>query len=299
MAPKIGIDAGHGLKTAGKQTPTKIKEWTLNDAVRDKVVAFLSEYECEIIHTDNNEGTTDESLASRLSKYLNAKVDVFVSIHHNALTGWWNTATGVEVYTDKKYTTADNVLAQVIYKRLVQYTGLKGRGVKRADFYVINQNKIPAILIEGGFMDGKKDYNTITSEAGQTAYARAVAEGLVEFLNLKKKKTTKTKTPKKENKVLEWQKAAIKDGFKFAKYGADGQWGSECVAVAKKAICKKRITYKYKNLTKIVQKAVGVQADGKFGKDTKNAVIKVQKLFGLKADGCVGLETWKKILGVK
>lgn len=100
------------------------------------------------------------------------------------------------------------------------------------------------------------------------------------------------------NAVKEWQKAAIADGFKFPKYGADGKWGNECVTVAKQAVCKKRVTYKYKNLTKIVQKAVGVTVDGKFGNDTRNAVIKWQKLVGLVADGCVGVESWKKILGV-
>ena len=102
----------------------------------------------------------------------------------------------------------------------------------------------------------------------------------------------------KSNAILEWQKAAIADGFKFPKYGADGKWGSECEAVAKQAVCKKRLTYKYKNLTKIVQKAVGVTADGKFGNGTKNAVINYQKKKGLVADGCVGLKTWKKILEV-
>ena len=104
------------------------------------------------------------------------------------------------------------------------------------------------------------------------------------------------KTP---NKIKEWQLAAIADGFKFPKYGADGKWGSECLAVAQKAVCKKRVTYKYKNLTKIMQTAVGVTVDGKFGNDTKNAVIKWQKLVGIKADGCVGVESWKKLLGVK
>ena len=104
---------------------------------------------------------------------------------------------------------------------------------------------------------------------------------------------------KVNTKVLYWQKAAIADGFKFPKYGADGQWGSECEAVAKKAICKKQVVgYKHINLTKIVQKAVGVTVDGKFGNNTKNAVIKYQKLVGLKPDGCVGLNTWKKILNV-
>lgn len=109
-------------------------------------------------------------------------------------------------------------------------------------------------------------------------------------------------TAKQPNAVKEWQQAAIADGFKFPKWGADGNWGSECVSVAKKAVCKKRLTYKYKNLTKIVQKAVGVTADGKFGKNTKAAVIEYQKSVGFTGkavDGCVGLKTWKKILGVK
>lgn len=106
-----------------------------------------------------------------------------------------------------------------------------------------------------------------------------------------------TKTTVKVNKiVLAWQKAAIADGFKLT---ADGIWGKQCETVANKAVCRKRLTYKYKNLTKIVQKAVGVTADGKFGKDTKKAVTEWQKRCGLVADGCVGLNTWEKILGVK
>ncbi len=98
--------------------------------------------------------------------------------------------------------------------------------------------------------------------------------------------------------VLEWQKAAVADGFGFPKYGCDGKWGSECEAVAKKAICKKRITYKYKSLTKLVQRVVGVEVDGKFGADTKKAVVAWQKAHGLTADGEVGINTWKKMLGV-
>lgn len=302
MAIKIGLDAGHGLKTKGKQTPDGIKEWTLNDKVRDKVVNILSAYDCEIIHADNNEGNTDESLASRLSKYRSAGVDAFVSIHHNANTGSWNSATGVEVYTDRNATNADLRLADCVYGRLVKYTGLKGRGIKAANFYVINQNKIPAVLVEGGFMDNKADHKVITSDAGQTAYAKAVAEGLIEFLKLKKKVAEKPAEKPVENvkvsPVLEWQKAAIADGFKFPKYGADGKWGAESEAVAKQALVKRRNVYMYKNLTKIVQTAVGVKADGLCGLATDTAIKTYQKKHGLTADGCVGLKTWKKILGV-
>lgn len=116
-----------------------------------------------------------------------------------------------------------------------------------------------------------------------------------------KAQTGKDSGNKKEDKpnVAYWQKAAIADGFNFPKYGTDGEWGSECEAVAKKAVVKKRIAgYKYPNLTKIVQKAVGVTADGKCGKGTKEAIIVYQKNMGLKADGCVGIDTWKVILGI-
>lgn len=99
--------------------------------------------------------------------------------------------------------------------------------------------------------------------------------------------------------VKEWQLAAIADGYKFPKYGADGKWGAECESVAKKAVVKKRVFYTNKNLTKIVQRVVGVTADGKCGKDTDAAIRKYQQTNGLSVDGAVGLNTWKKILGVK
>lgn len=186
----IGLDCGHGLKTAGKQTPDGIKEWELNDKVRDKVVNILKEYDCEIINTDNDEGNVDEGLTERKAMYINKKVEAFVSIHHNAYTGQWNDATGVEIYTDKNPTAKDIELANAIYKYLPSYTGLKGRGIKKANFTVINQNQIPAVLVEGGFMDSNNDYKVITSEKGQDAYARAVAEGLIDFLGLSKKNIT-------------------------------------------------------------------------------------------------------------
>ena len=127
------------------------------------------------------------------------------------------------------------------------------------------------------------------------------------FLNLVKSKMSAGTTPAPvpstpksgiNTAVLEWQKAAMADGYKFSKYGADGKWGAECESVAKAAICKQRLTYTNKNLTKIIQKKVGVTADGLFGLKTKAAVRDYQRANGLTADGVVGINTWKKILGV-
>ena len=98
--------------------------------------------------------------------------------------------------------------------------------------------------------------------------------------------------------VLKWQEAAIDDGFRFPRFGADGKWGAETETVAKNAVVKLRNTFMYPNLTKLVQKAVGVEADGKCGILTENAIKQYQKDHGLSVDGAVGINTWKKILGV-
>lgn len=114
------------------------------------------------------------------------------------------------------------------------------------------------------------------------------------------------KTSEKNNVVLEWQKAAIADGFSFPKFGADGEWGAECESVAKKAVVKYRLVnnkpnYLYQNLTKLAQRElgfIGSKIDGKCGIDTKEEIIQFQKENGLIADGCIGLDTWKRLLGV-
>lgn len=245
MATKIiALDAGHGLKTAGKQTPDGIKEWTLNDKVRDKIVAMLKDYDVKFIFPDNNEGNADEGLSKRRAMYINGKADVAVSIHHNAYLGTWCTATGVSVYVDRNHTAKDMELANLIRPKLAQYTGLKSRGVKKANFTVIYQNNIPAVLVEGGFMDNKKDHAVITSDAGQTAYAKAVAEALIVFLKLKKKNTktevTKPATTTSNDcpfkvKFLEDMNVRKAAGTKYDKV----------------TICKKNVTYTIVETTKV------------------------------------------------
>ena len=127
------------------------------------------------------------------------------------------------------------------------------------------------------------------------------------FLNLVRSKMSAGTTPAPapstpksgiNTAVLDWQKAAMADGYKFPKYGADGKWGAECESVAKAAICRQRPTYTNKNLTKIIQEKVGVTVDGLFGLRTKVAVREYQRSKGLTADGVVGINTWKKILGI-
>lgn len=263
MTKIIALDAGHGLKTAGKQTLNGkrgvIKEWTLNDKVRDFIVEYLKDYDVKFIFPDNNEGNVDESLASRVNAYVKCGADVMVSIHHNAFESKWGKHTGVEVWTDKGPTAKDTELAKAIYKYLPGNTGLRGRGIKAQNWAVINQDRIPAVLVEGGFMDSTIDYDVITSEKGQKAYAKAVAEGLIDFLNLKKKATVPTK------------KFFTKKG-----YFSYGDVHTNIGKIAK---------FMYKTFPSYTPKAaLGIY----YGSNLKKAIKEFQKRTGLVPDGCVG-----------
>lgn len=109
----------------------------------------------------------------------------------------------------------------------------------------------------------------------------------------------KKATVKANAAVKEWQAAAKADGYSEVG-SADGIWGPKSDTIAKKALCYCRSdgNFRNRNLTKIVQKAIGVEVDGEFGSDTEKALEAWQKAKGIKADGVAGYNTWKVILGL-
>lgn len=104
----------------------------------------------------------------------------------------------------------------------------------------------------------------------------------------------------KENLVLAFQQAAkADDKTLLPKYGVDGDYGKETEEAMQKCIVKRRLTYKYKNCTKLVQKLLGIKQDGLCGSQTSKAIKEFQKKNGLTVDGAVGLNTWKALLAIK
>ena len=102
----------------------------------------------------------------------------------------------------------------------------------------------------------------------------------------------------KENLVLSFQQAAQADGYKFSQYGCDGVYGNETLRAMQMCVVKKRVTYQYKNCTKLVQRLLGIKQDGLCGSQTTDAIKKFQQINGLVADSCCGPNTWKKLLGI-
>lgn len=181
---KIVIDAGHGLKTAGKRCmkkldPKETREWYLNDRIADKLEALLKAYECEVLRVDDTTGNKDISLAERCKKSNAFNADVYISIHHNAGINGGNGGGTIVYYYSSKL--ARKTQAQKLYDALVKHTGLIGNRsskiVKNA-FYVLKHTNAQAFLVENGFMDSATDVPVILTEN----HANKTANGLLEFL---------------------------------------------------------------------------------------------------------------------
>lgn len=102
-----------------------------------------------------------------------------------------------------------------------------------------------------------------------------------------------------DNAILNWKKTAVQDGFTVFAENMTNMWDSACEEIASKAIIMKRKHYAFRNLTRIVQKNVGVKPDGLCGDLTDKAIRTYQAENGLVVDGKVGINTWKCMLGAE
>ena len=68
------------------------------------------------------------------------------------MTGKWQDASGIETY---HYHTSKNGkrLAEILHRNVLKGTPLRNRGVKTANFHVLHETNMPAVLLELGFMD--------------------------------------------------------------------------------------------------------------------------------------------------
>lgn len=151
MSFLIALDDGHGANTPGKRSPI-IPE--LGRAIREnefnKSVVNLLDQELKrcgfrtllVAPTDE-----DTPLVTRTALANRNKADAYISVHYNAGGG-----SGVEIYCYPG-SAKGKKLAQLIHKHVKGGTPQRDRGVKSANFHVLRETKMPAVLIEYGFMD--------------------------------------------------------------------------------------------------------------------------------------------------
>lgn len=179
---KIAIDAGHGLYTPGKRCmraidPKETREWQLNSRIAARVCSELGRLGFETARMDDPTGQRDVPLSERTQTANKLGCAYYISIHHDSGVNG-GTGGGVTAFAYTSPSRAATKLRDTLYKHVVAETGLKGnraQPLQTANFAVLRETKMPAALIECGFMDSKTDTPLILT----ADFARRAADGIV------------------------------------------------------------------------------------------------------------------------
>ena len=180
MATRVLLDAGHGGWDNGATfMGRKEKEDNLNLTLA--VGEILEQNGIDVVFSRTEDIYQSPAEKARLGNQKNA--DFFVSIHRNS-GAEANQCSGVQTLI---YNEGDikEVLANNINERLAE-VGFNNIGTEvRKELAVLRGTKMPAVLVEAGFINSDID-NAIWDE-NFDAIANAIAQGIVETLNMEER----------------------------------------------------------------------------------------------------------------
>ena len=177
----IILDAGHGPHTPGKRSPDSVlREFHFNQKVAQFAKEFLVARGRRVLFSHDE--TTDVPLTKRVLFANEVNAELFVSIHANAFGTQWNDAQGIETYIYPSAPLKTKSLGILIHESLLQATNRKNRGLKTADFAVLRETKMPAVLVECGFMTNREEANLLLQKEYQMQCAHAIAFGIMNWL---------------------------------------------------------------------------------------------------------------------
>ena len=180
---KLAFCAGHYLHTPGKRIPQQLdpketREWLLNDRIARYLQEAAAAWGMETLRTDDPTGEGFVDIPERTAAANAWGADLYVDIHHNA-AGRVFSGGGVEAFCypgsakGKEYRDA-------IYSDVIATGGLKGnrsKPLQEKKFDSLSMSRMPAVLMEYGFMDSTEDVPVILTEdyAKKVAYATVSA----------------------------------------------------------------------------------------------------------------------------
>lgn len=170
------IDAGHGGGDPGAVGICGLMEKEINLSISQEVARLLEQQGVQVVMTRRDDREID--LAPRVSAAERARADVFVSIHSNSLSLSRPDVNGIETY----YYSSGKKLAESIHSSLIQSTNARDRGVRTANFYVIKNTSMPAVLVEVGFVTGKEDSVRLSNANSRKQMAAAIARGILQYV---------------------------------------------------------------------------------------------------------------------
>lgn len=208
MTKKIFWDKGHGGTDPGA-VGNGLEEKVLTHKIVEYAMNYLNDYYIGFEQRTSRTGDQTVDLNSRDDLADNWNADVFVSVHINAGGG-----NGFETYVynggvSSATKSLQNVLHSEILSTMREFGAITDRGKKEANFVVLRETNMPAVLTENLFIDTTSDANKLKDESFLKAVGKAHARGVAKFLGLVEKPIT-------NNEYFVF----IVDGVRIARYAA-------------------------------------------------------------------------------
>ncbi len=170
----VVIDAGHGGHDKGAQWGQVYeKHLCLDTATR--LEAYLKSMGFRTVMTRSSDNFV--SLPGRVSIANRYSDAIFVSVHYNFT--WNRDACGLETFYCNS--TESQTLAQYVQQNICRKVRATDRHSKFARFYVIRHTKIPAVLVECGFVSNTSERNRMKTAAYRDSLAKGIAESVMRY----------------------------------------------------------------------------------------------------------------------
>ena len=177
---KVMIDPGHGGYESGAVGCLGDKEKDINLEFANKLKTHLQKAGAVVIMS--RVGDTPLGLTERVLAAQENNVDIFLSLHNNALpdSAAKSKKFGSSTYY---YNIHSHELADNIQERLVNELGMDNDKVRRESFAVIRNPQTIAVLIEIGYLIKPEDNSKLINPKFQNKAAVAIMHGLENYLN--------------------------------------------------------------------------------------------------------------------
>ncbi|MEQ9622684.1 N-acetylmuramoyl-L-alanine amidase [Coleofasciculus chthonoplastes] len=172
----VMLDPGHGGKDPGAVGIGGLQEKNVILPISLQVAELLEQQGVQTILTRSDDRFI--SLRGRVQLAEQTNVDLFISIHANAISMSRPDVNGVETY----YYSNGRGLAEAIQNSLLQSTGMRNRGVKQGRFFVIRRTSMPSALVEVGFVTGAEDAPRLATPEFRSQIAQAIAQGILVYI---------------------------------------------------------------------------------------------------------------------
>lgn len=179
--PRVYLDPGHGGSDSGAVgNGLQEKNLTLDIALQVRSI-LQANWSVDVRMSRTTDIT--RSLSYRTDDANAWGADIFVSIHINAGGG-----TGFESYryptTSSNTVRLHNALHSSVLSGMRSIGTITNRGQKTANFHVLRETTMSAVLTENLFIDTAADANLLKRADFITAVARGHAEGIATYLGL-------------------------------------------------------------------------------------------------------------------